>query len=159
MRVRDLILGTLIFGTAACGADYAPPETGHVPSMLIQNGSQYALLELRIHGKEGYKDAINVLPEPLAVSGELVFYGLDDTWFTVMREKSEHGQVLAFTSAEPYHMYRNRAYKMVVYDEAFRVTDDTYLRPDRYEGLIIGDPGPECEWTATATHSDCPKMQ
>jgi hypothetical protein len=152
------VLGVLIFGTVACGGgDPGPPQTGPVPSILITNRSQYALNELRIHTASDYRAVANVLPAPLAVEDEVMFYGVGEMWFTVMREKSERGELLAFTTAEPVELYRSNGYKLGIFDEAFRVEPDTYQRPDNYSGVILGDPGPECTWTSTAASATCPK--
>src|SRR5262245_49139929 len=101
---RSLIFWTLISlaaAFAACGGEPGPQIGGHVPSMLNENDSQYALTELRVHYTDSYLGAENVLPEPLAVDGELLFFGVGAPRFTVMREKYEHGPILAFTTAEP----------------------------------------------------------
>jgi hypothetical protein len=149
---RLLIFWALIFGTAGCG-DSEPDPIGPIPSMLITNRSQYTLNELRIHAASNYLDTANMLPEPMAIEEQVMFYGVGPRWFTVLRERSELGKVLAFTTAEPVEMFRNTGYKLLIFDEAFRVEPDEYQRPDEFMGAILGDPGPECTWAKTSTCS------
>lgn len=160
MKLRHLIFWTLccFFAgavAAACGADGGGPP-GPVPSMRITNKSQFLLNELRVHGSDGYLQTMNVLPEPMEIDSEVLFYGEGQRWITVLRQKAERAEVLAFTTGEPLFLYRNQGYRLTVFDDSFRFDDDTYVRPDRYDGVIVGDPGPMCEWAPTSSTARCP---
>jgi hypothetical protein len=142
----------LILVMVSC-ADGGIEPTGRIASMLITNKSQYALVDLRMHVAESYATSANVLSEPMDLNDELLFYGTGSVNFTFMREKYAMGPILAFTTAEPVAMTRNQAFDMILFDESFRVETGTYVRPDRYDGLIVGDPGPACEWLPPAETS------
>lgn len=155
MKTRHLILWTVLSAAIGCGDGGITPNLGPIPSTRIANKSQFLLNELRVHGATGYLQTMNLLPEPMQIDTEVMYYGAGESWFTVLRQKAERAEVLAFTTAEPVILVRNAGYRLTIFDDSFRIDEEDYVRPDRYDGLVLGNPGPRCEWAATATTADC----
>lgn len=157
---RSAILGFAMFAASCAGDSPGPPDVGRIAAMVIKNQSQYAMVDLRMHAEASYAAAPNVLPEAMDVGDELLYYGSGDRYFTFIREKYVMGPLLAFTTRDAVRMERNFGYEMVLFDESFRVETSTYVRPDRYQGLIVGDPGSPCDWLPpTETGTTCKNRQ
>lgn len=136
---RILFAFALSLAATACAAE-APPR-GKIPSMLIVNDSQYQLVELRIHRSADYSTTPNMVTSAIDLSAELVYYGEGTHWVTVFREKYAMGPILAFTTATPIELMRQRGYRLHVFDESFRLESEAYLDPKEVDLPILGQPG------------------
>lgn len=123
----------------ACAADGPPPDPpGPLPSVIIENQSQYTLLELRIHDEADYLESPNMIADPLALDDHVFFYGAGNVWVTVFREKYAMGPILAFTTASPISLYRGKGYRLIVFDESFRLLSEPYVEPEAADAPIVG---------------------
>ena len=69
-------------------ADAQQDPTATRGSLRIVNQSQYQISELRLHKTESYLDASNVLPEPMEIDGEYIFYDIGEWYITVFHENT-----------------------------------------------------------------------
>lgn len=120
MRPRAWLLGVALCGiTSACGADSEPtPETNDLD---IWNRSAFELRELKVHsGLAGHVSASNELSEPLLDEHGATVSLETGQYVTVVREKVENGELIAFTTAEPPNVDA-AGHTLVVYQESFRL--------------------------------------
>ncbi len=131
-----------LLGLTAC-AEGGPPTVTLAASVVIVNESQYTLEELRVHRTPDYRSADNVLTSGLGIDEDILFYGDGEWYLTVLRERYHLGPILAFTTAQPIDLERERGYRLTVFDESFRLEDDTWLDPGAPGRLYYGDPYPD----------------
>src|SRR5687767_55386 len=127
---------------AACAEGRPPPPPGPVPSVLLENKSQYELRELRIHTDASYLEETNMLTElgAIAIDEQLVYYGEGSVYFTVFRERFAGGELWALTSAEPFSLTRGEGYRLSIFDLSFRLSEEPYVEPEETMLPILGDP-------------------
>lgn len=127
---------------AACGSNapgIVPP--GKNASVVIENESQYALRELRLHPRPPFLESTSVLKEAMGIRSSIVFYGSGSWYVTVFREKYKDGPVLAFTTSRAVVLERGHGYRLLVFDDSFRMTDEArWLDPQGAATPIAGDP-------------------
>jgi hypothetical protein len=139
MRGRWIIFALLF---TACGDGRPPPPPGPVPSVLLENKSQYELVELRVHRDASYLEETNMIAElgAIAIDEQLLYYGEGSTYFTVFRERFAGGEMWALTSAQPFNLERGKGYRLSVFDLSFRLNQETYVKPEETMLPILGDP-------------------
>ena len=113
-----LLLALLVFAIAASAPPRDPPP---VAKLEIQNESQYALTELRVHEGPTYLEEKNLLEAPLEIGESMSLEYDRPHYVTFFREKYEHGPILAFTTATPIALTPARIYHLTIFDESFRV--------------------------------------
>ncbi|MCB9655775.1 MAG: hypothetical protein H6729_16745 [Deltaproteobacteria bacterium] len=106
---------------SACQGDAGP--RGRPAFLSIENQSQYDLLELRVHAEARYLDAQNLLTSPLRPGDALALYRSGDLYVTVYRERYQLGPIYAFTTAYPVRLSDDTGYRLIVFDESFRVEE------------------------------------
>jgi len=100
-------------------------------SVMIENQTQYLLTEIRIHEAASHLNAPNRLALPMEIGGELLFHGIGEYYVTVFREKHTLGPLIAFTTATPIDIAPGSGYRLLVFDQAFRLLDDELDPPRR----------------------------
>jgi urease beta subunit len=131
-RVPAVVAGALAlaFASAACSADQPPPPSPAGPAMVVvENASQYTLVELRFHPELSYASATNVLDRPLDVGDTHLEYLDASAFVTVFREKFAGGDLLALTTQTPVSLQGGTGYRVKVFDLSFRVLGETYVKP------------------------------
>ena len=133
MTISAVILLASCLGAACEDRGPGPLPKIELASLVIENQSQYDLLELRVHGPESYRDASNVLQdklqESLAVGETFVFHGLGARYVTVFRERNRGGPVVAISTTSPVSLAPNTGYGLLVFDESFRVERRPWIAP------------------------------
>ena len=110
-------------------ATYEYLKTGHLEaakhrlSIIVSRRDQ--VLEIRVHGDEGFLAAANVLDGPMAPEEEIGLTLDSYARVTVIREKVESGPTIAITTAEPLLLREGHTnFVLMVFDEGFRLTSD-----------------------------------
>jgi hypothetical protein len=116
--MRGAILLVLLLFSIAASAPH-PASAG----LELYNGSQFALLELRIHEDQSYDGAANILDVPLLVGETISVASEGAAFITVFREKYERGPTLAFTTSRAIHVEKAGSYRVTIFDESFRIED------------------------------------
>ena len=127
---------------SACGslaATDTPPRDANA-SVLVQSLSQKELTELRIHLGSDYRDAKDVLEQPMRYGEKLVFYGTGSWWVTAYGEFHGRDEIVALSTQEPIVLARGLGYTLEIHDTFFRIFASSYLAPDAHEHPIVGDP-------------------
>lgn len=133
--LRIVMLASLVAVAilAACGDDGGPPipSDPRPASVIVENQSQYELQELRIHSEpvSGYMKTQNRLESPMAIEGAFLFHERGDWYVTVFRERNRGGPMLALTTGEPISLTNASGYKLLVFDDSFRLAPSEYV-PD-----------------------------
>ncbi len=136
---RLLVLGLLAAGASACADNSAAEGTGGLGHALeVRNLTQWAVWEVRLHPAPVYADVRNRLgAPPIAPRGAQRFdLGPSDAtaYITVIRDKVQDGDKIAFTSAFPVDL-RGYNFALEVLENEFRLRPLGQL-PD------AGAPGP-----------------
>lgn len=119
MKRALLTLGLALLANAACG-DFGPPVPGpHL--VVIENQSQFDLLELRIHDTPDYRDAPNLLSAPMPPGTETSTVMEGRAYFTVMRERARGARTIALTTLQPFDIQDASWFQLIVFDESFRL--------------------------------------
>lgn len=128
VRLRSLLPCLGLVGLAACGADGPAIRRGPA-SLFVENQSQYALVELRTHTSTVYADAPNRLEAPLPIDGEVLWWETGTLHVTAMRERNRGGRIIALTTSRPISLVGERGYRLLVFDDSFRLVDDRFVPP------------------------------
>ena len=96
---------------------------GEAP-LEIDNDSQYTLVEVRLHEPADYLAAPNAIAAPLPTGDSVQLSALGTRYVTVFRERYQGGPLLALTMATPIDLEAGHRYRLVVYDESFRLFDE-----------------------------------
>jgi hypothetical protein len=117
-RARLVFAGValLVGACGAAGVEPPPPDR-----LLVENASQYVVLELRLHASEGYVDAPSLLRAPLELGGTITTTLAEDVFITVFREHYRLGPTIALTTAERLSPARAHGRRLLVLDELFRL--------------------------------------
>lgn len=110
----------LALGVAACGEGQRP-EPPPPDRLLVENASQYVVLELRLHNVDSYVGAPSILREPLPIGGTVTATLAEDVFVTVFREHYRLGPTIALTTAERLSPERALGRRLLVLDELFRL--------------------------------------
>ncbi len=125
-----------------CAEARPPPPPPPAASMLIENQSQFDLLELRIHRELDYAQTANLLSNAMAVDDAVVFYGTGQLWVTVFRETFRGGPIVALTTSAPVELEAQRGYQLIVFDQSFRLSNRGWITPGSTEHPSFGNPYP-----------------
>jgi hypothetical protein len=128
-RLRSTLPCLGLVGLAACGADGPGPQLRGPASLFVENQSQYTLVELRTHTSTVYADAPNRLDAPLPIDGEVLWWETGTLHVTAMRERNRGGRLIALTTSRPITLTGERGYRLLVFDDSFRLTDDRFVPP------------------------------
>lgn len=122
----------LLFAFAVgCASEGAAPRPRGPSSIMVDNQSQYILEELRTHSTTQYIDAANVLETPMAINGTHLVHAERSVYVTVIRERNRGGPMLAFTTSRPLELTAQLGYRLLVFDDSFRLQDDEYVAPEQ----------------------------
>lgn len=136
---RMSAIALLFIGCAAAPPPPPPPPAG---SVLIENQSQFDLLELRIHRGLDYAQTSNLLSSAMAVDDAVVFYGTGTFWITVFRETFRGGPIVALTTSAPVELEAERGYQLIVFDQSFRLSNRAWITPGSTGHPSFGNPFP-----------------
>jgi hypothetical protein len=114
------VAALLALSIAACG-DGQGPEPPPPDRLLVENASQYVVLELRLHTSESYLGAPSVLRDPLPIGGVVTTTLAEDVFVTVFREHYRLGPTIALTTAARLSPERAHGRRLLVLDELFRL--------------------------------------
>jgi hypothetical protein len=116
--MRMGVAALLALSAPACGegSSPAPPD-----KLLVENASQYVVLELRLHDAESYLGAPSVLRAPLPIGGTVTTTLAGDVFVTVFREHYRLGPTIALTTAARLSPERAHGRRLLVLDELFRL--------------------------------------
>ena len=108
---------------ASCGErrDPGPVDVRQPASLVVENRSQFDLLELRIHESMEYVDAQDILQDALPIGGQYVFHGSGSRYVTVFRERNRGGPIIAVSTISPLNLSPETGYGLLVFDDSFRV--------------------------------------
>ena len=121
----------LLIGIGAVALLTVPRSNAAAPAILkIDNQSQYALQQVRLHEGEAYSDADNILAAPLPAGHGATVEDGGQYYVTVFREENRGGKMLAFTTARPINLGPGGQYKLIVFDESFRLIEETPATQD-----------------------------
>jgi hypothetical protein len=152
-------MALLAFALGACGSEAVPAKL--IASVVFDNQSRFDLDELRIHRMADYSSAPNLLKTAMLDMSQVVFYGDGAYYVTVLREKYHLGPILAFTTATPMTMERDKGYRLVILQDSFRLEMAERENPRTTKLAIIGDPPPDLTMTSstsTTTRSSTESM-
>src|SRR5436305_1959565 len=142
MTRRLTLCGALVL--AACGSG-APIGKGAIPSLTIENQSNFILQELRIHHDPDFMSVKNVFPGgPMKINASFVFYVEGDWYVTSIHPLVAGDKPIAYTTLAPISMGRGFGYELIVFDQSFRLKQlDKRTEPEDLMGVpTSGDPGP-----------------
>jgi hypothetical protein len=126
---KGLCLSALLAFFAACGGDGPPGTPKGRASLIIENDSQYVIEDVRVHLTEDYLSTPSLLLAPLSLRATILRHGSGSMYVSVMREKYSGGPMIALTTIDPIELLDGTGYRLIVFDESFRLKGDVYI-PD-----------------------------
>jgi hypothetical protein len=129
MRIGDHFLAlaamaaavTVALTAGGCASQSTEPVPLVQSTLSVWNRAQSELLELRLHGSEGYFEATNLLAAPLASETSVDVAFLQGQYVTVLRCRVADDDPMAFTTARGLHEVDGDGYTLVVFDKSFRL--------------------------------------
>lgn len=131
---KTLAIVALSSAAAACGGEPPIPPPEGPASLWIKNDSQFLLQELRIHDTPDYLRAANMLDVPMPIGLELLRHGSGTIYVTVVRERFAGGPPVGLTTEEPLELFDGTGYRLIVFDESFRLNDAEYVPRPTLDG-------------------------
>lgn len=116
---RLLALLTILLALG-CGELGPLPPPGPY-RVVIENQSQFELMELRLHATPEYRDAPSLLEAPLAPGAETSTVTEGHLYFTAIRARARGARPIALTSLEPLWIRDAGWFELIVFDESFRL--------------------------------------
>jgi len=149
--VKKLLFSALLISACASAGNVFEP----IPSLAIQNQSQFDLTELRIHTSPGFMSEKSVYPGVMKQNATLVFYGTGSFYVTAIRQQYEGGPSVAFTTDTPIELDLGYGYDLSVFDQSFRLKRNAKrLNPKLVTDPTTGDPGmPPSDEVTTSTRT------